>query len=81
MTPELATSSPNFHPTLTGGRLNLDTFSVHRPHQHVVLKSRLTTSPLVRLVERKERWDATDNSQGALSQNWDATKPNHNITL
>ncbi|GFX38474.1 uncharacterized protein TNCV_2344471 [Trichonephila clavipes] len=34
------------------------------------LNSRPATSPLVRLVEGKERWVVPDHPQGVLPQNW-----------
>ncbi|GFU63306.1 uncharacterized protein TNCV_661401 [Trichonephila clavipes] len=34
------------------------------------LNSRRTTSHLVRLVEGEEKWEAPDNPQGVLPQNW-----------
>ncbi|GFW33258.1 uncharacterized protein TNCV_2859361 [Trichonephila clavipes] len=40
------------------------------------LNSRRAASPLVRLVEEEERWEALDHPQGVLSQNWDETELN-----
>ncbi|GFW44166.1 hypothetical protein TNCV_3855271 [Trichonephila clavipes] len=37
---------------------------------------RLASSPLVRLVEGKERWEATD----VLPQNWGGTELNRTVT-
>ncbi|GFX57280.1 hypothetical protein TNCV_2965591 [Trichonephila clavipes] len=44
------------------------------------LNSRRTTSPLVRLVEGKERWEAPDHLQGVLLRNWDETELNRSVT-
>ncbi|GFX12779.1 uncharacterized protein TNCV_3437531 [Trichonephila clavipes] len=43
------------------------------------LNSRRVTSPLVRLVERKERREALDHPQGGLPQNWGETELNHSV--
>ncbi|GFU23257.1 uncharacterized protein TNCV_2559561 [Trichonephila clavipes] len=40
------------------------------------LNSRRAASPLVRLVEGKERWEAPDHTQGVLLQNWGETELN-----
>ncbi|GFW12437.1 cullin-4A [Trichonephila clavipes] len=40
------------------------------------LNSSRTASPLVRLAEGKERWEAQD----ALPQNWDGKEPNCTVT-
>ncbi|GFX11099.1 uncharacterized protein TNCV_4503141 [Trichonephila clavipes] len=45
-----------------------------------VLNSRRGASPLVRLVEREERWESPDHPQVVLPQNWGETKLNHYIT-
>ncbi|GFS98792.1 cullin-4A [Trichonephila clavipes] len=44
------------------------------------LNSRRTASPLVRLMEGEERWEAPDPSQGVLPQNWGETEPNCTAT-
>ncbi|GFT87738.1 hypothetical protein TNCV_4000901 [Trichonephila clavipes] len=41
-----------------------------------VLNCRRTTSPLVRLVEGRERWDALDHLLGVLPLDWGGTEPN-----
>ncbi|GFW13115.1 hypothetical protein TNCV_3330471 [Trichonephila clavipes] len=38
------------------------------------LNSRRAASPLVRLVERRERWEVLDHPQDVLPQHWDATR-------
>ncbi|GFW36150.1 uncharacterized protein TNCV_4930121 [Trichonephila clavipes] len=43
-------------------------------HERGTLNSRRANSPLVRLVEREERWEASDHPQGVLPQNWDGTE-------
>ncbi|GFW65077.1 uncharacterized protein TNCV_393431 [Trichonephila clavipes] len=35
-----------------------------------ILNSRRATSPLVRLVEAEEKWEASDHPQDVLLQNW-----------
>ncbi|GFU95801.1 uncharacterized protein TNCV_4903931 [Trichonephila clavipes] len=52
---------------------------VHSRHG-VTLNSRRASSPLVRLVEGKERWEAPVQPQGILPQNWDETEINHSVT-
>ncbi|GFT81915.1 uncharacterized protein TNCV_3908891 [Trichonephila clavipes] len=44
------------------------------------LNSRRATSPLVRLVDGEERWEAPDHPQGVLPQNWGRTEQNRNVT-
>ncbi|GFU19562.1 uncharacterized protein TNCV_21361 [Trichonephila clavipes] len=44
------------------------------------LNSRQVASPLVRLVEGKERWEATDHPQGVLPLNWGETELNRSVT-
>ncbi|GFV42916.1 uncharacterized protein TNCV_1587241 [Trichonephila clavipes] len=44
------------------------------------LTSRRAISPLVRLVERKERREASDHSQDVLPQNWGGTEQNRTVT-
>ncbi|GFW13616.1 hypothetical protein TNCV_1210821 [Trichonephila clavipes] len=40
----------------------------------------LAASPLVRLMEGKEWWEAFDHPQGVLRQNWGETKQNRSVT-
>ncbi|GFV95757.1 uncharacterized protein TNCV_1728071 [Trichonephila clavipes] len=42
--------------------------------------TRRATSPLLRLVEGEERWEALDHLQGILPQNWGGTKQNRTVT-
>ncbi|GFV58727.1 uncharacterized protein TNCV_3730651 [Trichonephila clavipes] len=44
------------------------------------LKSRQTASPLVRLVEEEERWEAAYHLQSVLPLNWSGIQPNHTVT-
>ncbi|GFW90463.1 uncharacterized protein TNCV_76971 [Trichonephila clavipes] len=44
------------------------------------LNSRRAASPLVRLVEREERWEALDHPQGVLHLNWGETELNRSVT-
>ncbi|GFU51026.1 zinc finger protein [Trichonephila clavipes] len=44
------------------------------------LSSRPAASPLVKLVEREERWEAPGHPQGVSLQNWDGTKQNGTVT-
>ncbi|GFX96125.1 uncharacterized protein TNCV_2290151 [Trichonephila clavipes] len=44
------------------------------------LNSRRAASPLMRLVEREERWLTPDNLQGVLPQNWGRISPNRIVT-
>ncbi|GFX24157.1 uncharacterized protein TNCV_2436501 [Trichonephila clavipes] len=46
----------------------------------VTLNNCRVTSPLVRLVEREEKWEAPDHPQGVLPQNWGETKLNGSVT-
>ncbi|GFX24284.1 uncharacterized protein TNCV_1366631 [Trichonephila clavipes] len=51
------------------------------PSRHAgTLNSRRAASPLVRLVEGEERWEATDHPQGILPRNWGETEPNRSVT-
>ncbi|GFT98081.1 uncharacterized protein TNCV_789031 [Trichonephila clavipes] len=43
-------------------------------------KSRRATSPLVRLVEGEERWEAPDHPQDVLPLNWGGIEPNRTVT-
>ncbi|GFW83580.1 hypothetical protein TNCV_2204291 [Trichonephila clavipes] len=42
--------------------------------------SRRATRPLVRLMEGEERLEASDHSQGILTQNWKVTERNRTVT-
>ncbi|GFT95867.1 uncharacterized protein TNCV_312121 [Trichonephila clavipes] len=44
------------------------------------LNSRRAASPLVKLVEREERWESSDHSQGVRPQNWGETEINPSVT-
>ncbi|GFX72175.1 uncharacterized protein TNCV_1954511 [Trichonephila clavipes] len=44
------------------------------------LNSRRVTSPLVRLVEGEERWEAFDHPQSVLPLNWGGIEPNRSVT-
>ncbi|GFV49398.1 uncharacterized protein TNCV_1265271 [Trichonephila clavipes] len=44
------------------------------------LNSRRAACPLVKLVEREERWEAPDYTQGVLSQNWGETELNRTVS-
>ncbi|GFW08127.1 hypothetical protein TNCV_2978941 [Trichonephila clavipes] len=46
----------------------------------VTLNSRRVASPLVKLVEKEEKWEALDHLQGVLSQNWNGTDKNRAVT-
>ncbi|GFU88556.1 hypothetical protein TNCV_4442331 [Trichonephila clavipes] len=48
--------------------------------QRSTLNSRRAASPLVRLVERKERLEASDHPQGAFPQNWGENGSNRTVT-
>ncbi|GFY13939.1 uncharacterized protein TNCV_1296001 [Trichonephila clavipes] len=63
--PGLSTPGHDGHPTL---KLKTET------------SRRRAASPLVRLVEGEERWEATDHPQGPLPQNWGETELNRSIT-
>ncbi|GFS76540.1 uncharacterized protein TNCV_1621491 [Trichonephila clavipes] len=43
------------------------------------LNSHRATSPLVRLVGEKERWEVPDHPQGVLPQNWGGTGQNRTV--
>ncbi|GFX88302.1 uncharacterized protein TNCV_1705231 [Trichonephila clavipes] len=43
------------------------------------LNSRRDASHLLRLVEGKERWGASDHLQTVLPQNWSETNPNSTV--
>ncbi|GFV03745.1 cullin-4A [Trichonephila clavipes] len=45
-----------------------------------VLFRRRVASPLVRLVEGEERWEAPDHLQGVLPLNWGETELNCSVT-
>ncbi|GFV99399.1 uncharacterized protein TNCV_1513691 [Trichonephila clavipes] len=44
------------------------------------LNIRRAASPLVRLVEREDRWEASDHPQGILPLNWSGIEPNRTVT-
>ncbi|GFT47154.1 uncharacterized protein TNCV_3747971 [Trichonephila clavipes] len=48
--------------------------------QEGTLNSRRAASPLVRLVEGKELWEASDHLQSVLALNWGGTEPNCTVT-
>ncbi|GFW48297.1 hypothetical protein TNCV_1108601 [Trichonephila clavipes] len=48
-------------------------------HEGTLNRSR-AASPLVRLVAEEERWDAPDNLQDVLLQNWGGTEPKRIVT-
>ncbi|GFV43779.1 cullin-4A [Trichonephila clavipes] len=48
--------------------------------QTQILKCQTAASPLVRLVEGEERWDAPDHPQSVLPQNWGETELNRSVT-
>ncbi|GFT89882.1 uncharacterized protein TNCV_1666061 [Trichonephila clavipes] len=54
-------------------------YTLPLPHGDT-LNSRRAASPLVRLVEGEERWEAPSYSQGLLPLNWDGTEQNRTIT-
>ncbi|GFU24258.1 uncharacterized protein TNCV_3395821 [Trichonephila clavipes] len=52
------------------------------PSQHgATLNSRRATSPLVRLMERKDRWEAPDHHQEAYPENWGENELNRSFTF
>ncbi|GFW01983.1 uncharacterized protein TNCV_1148631 [Trichonephila clavipes] len=51
------------------------------PSQHgSTLNSRRATSPLVKLGEGGDKWEAPDHPQGVLPQNWGETELSHSVT-
>ncbi|GFX68782.1 hypothetical protein TNCV_4070261 [Trichonephila clavipes] len=44
------------------------------------LNSRQAASPLVRLVEGEEGWEASDYPQSVLPLNWGGIEPNRTVT-
>ncbi|GFX78575.1 uncharacterized protein TNCV_30151 [Trichonephila clavipes] len=44
------------------------------------LNSRRAASPLMKLVEGEERWEAPDDPHGVLPQIWDGTEQNRTVT-
>ncbi|GFX81416.1 hypothetical protein TNCV_142661 [Trichonephila clavipes] len=48
-------------------------------HSGSTLNSRRASSPLVRLMEREERWDAPHHLQGILFQSWVESEPNRSV--
>ncbi|GFW34479.1 hypothetical protein TNCV_500971 [Trichonephila clavipes] len=51
-----------------------------RREQGDTLKGRRAASPLVRLAEGEERWEAPDPLQSVLPKNWGGTDQNRTIT-
>ncbi|GFU30729.1 uncharacterized protein TNCV_1444481 [Trichonephila clavipes] len=49
-------------------------------HGGTTLNSRRVASRLVWLVEREERWEASDHPQGYLPLNWGGTKQKRTVT-
>ncbi|GFW64142.1 uncharacterized protein TNCV_708471 [Trichonephila clavipes] len=50
------------------------------PSQHCgTLNTRRATSPLVKLVAKKERWRLLSLPQGVFPQNWGETEPNRTV--
>ncbi|GFU57403.1 hypothetical protein TNCV_3635821 [Trichonephila clavipes] len=62
MTPELAPPSPNFHTTITGGRLSLDRFNEHWPPLHVRRSAAIhdDTDPTSRRKSNEEKFSHAD---------------------
>ncbi|GFX38540.1 uncharacterized protein TNCV_3206081 [Trichonephila clavipes] len=61
-------------------REGMDVCKYIMPLQHGdTLNSRRTVCPLLKLVEREERWEAYDHPQGILSQNWGGTEQNRTV--
>ncbi|GFT91254.1 uncharacterized protein TNCV_4044791 [Trichonephila clavipes] len=50
------------------------------PRHGGTLNSRRAASPLVRLVEEEERWEAPDHHQGVLPQIWGENELNRSVT-
>ncbi|GFY16800.1 uncharacterized protein TNCV_4338011 [Trichonephila clavipes] len=51
------------------------------PSRHgSALNSHLAASPLVKLVEGVEKWEASGHPQGVLPQNWGGTEQNRTVT-
>ncbi|GFX53238.1 uncharacterized protein TNCV_362321 [Trichonephila clavipes] len=68
-----------------------ETSSVNLPNKREIIlffladslcqqRSRRAASPLVRLVEGEERWEAFDHPQIVLALNWGGTEPNCTVT-
>ncbi|GFW24107.1 uncharacterized protein TNCV_4951511 [Trichonephila clavipes] len=57
----------------------LKSLEMHSRHVST-LNSRRAASPLVRLVERDERWEAPDHPQSVLHLNWGGSEPNRTVT-
>ncbi|GFX53864.1 cullin-4A [Trichonephila clavipes] len=59
----------------------MDVFKCILPSRHGdTLNSRRAASPLVRLVEEEERWEAPDHPQGVFPLNWSETELNRSVT-
>ncbi|GFV73092.1 uncharacterized protein TNCV_299291 [Trichonephila clavipes] len=54
--------------------------SIAHSRHVVILNSRRVASPLVRLMEGEERWEAPDLPQGVLPLNWGETERNRYVT-
>ncbi|GFX21225.1 uncharacterized protein TNCV_2251731 [Trichonephila clavipes] len=48
--------------------------------QGSTINIRRAASPLVRMLDGEERWEAPDHVQSVFPQNWDATVQNRTIT-
>ncbi|GFW23966.1 uncharacterized protein TNCV_4950121 [Trichonephila clavipes] len=60
---------------------NLPVKDVRMPARHgVTLNSHRAASPLVRLVEREERWEASHHPQSVLPLNWGGIESNRSVT-
>ncbi|GFS84512.1 uncharacterized protein TNCV_4606851 [Trichonephila clavipes] len=61
----------------------MDVYKCIVPLQHGgTINSHRAESPLLRLVEGKERWEASDHRQGVPPpKNWGGTEQNHTITF
>ncbi|GFU30112.1 uncharacterized protein TNCV_4862421 [Trichonephila clavipes] len=69
--------SPEYESIIQQLRYYVDTNDETVPLRHGgTLNSRRAASPLEWLVEREERWEASDQSQSVLPLNWGRTEPN-----
>ncbi|GFW99804.1 uncharacterized protein TNCV_3420331 [Trichonephila clavipes] len=60
---------------------DMDVYNCIVPARHGgTLNSRRVASPLVRLVEGEERWEASDHPQSVLPLNWGGIEPNRTVT-
>ncbi|GFU34679.1 hypothetical protein TNCV_1993901 [Trichonephila clavipes] len=46
----------------------------------VILNSRSAASPIVKLMEREEKWETSDHLKGVLRQNWGCTELKCTVT-